>query len=61
LYARRCLFRRKNGVLLVTEVFLPAIANVHAPGKAIENIVPIVDFTMAQTPGGSLAQLEQSI
>ncbi|MEN3297667.1 MAG: chorismate lyase, partial [Burkholderiales bacterium] len=26
LYARRCLYRRKQGVLLVTEVFLPAIA-----------------------------------
>lgn len=26
LYARRCLFRRKQGVLLVTEVFLPALA-----------------------------------
>ncbi|MBV8634504.1 MAG: chorismate lyase [Burkholderiaceae bacterium] len=26
LFARRCLFRRKAGVLLVTEVFLPAIA-----------------------------------
>jgi len=26
LFARRCLFRRKNGVLLVTEVFLPSIA-----------------------------------
>lgn len=26
LYARRCLYRRKHGVLLVTEVFLPAIA-----------------------------------
>lgn len=25
LYARRCLFRRKKGVLLVTEVFLPGI------------------------------------
>ena len=25
LFARRCLFRRKSGVLLVTEVFLPAI------------------------------------
>lgn len=25
LYARRCLYRRNNGVLLVTEVFLPAI------------------------------------
>jgi chorismate--pyruvate lyase len=26
LYARRCLYRRNNGVLLVTEVFLPQIA-----------------------------------
>lgn len=25
LFARRCLFKRKNGVLLVTEVFLPAV------------------------------------
>jgi chorismate--pyruvate lyase len=25
LYARRCLYRRKNGLLLVTEVFMPAI------------------------------------
>lgn len=25
LFARRCLFKRKNGLLLVTEVFLPAI------------------------------------
>ena len=27
LYARRCLYARKSGVLLVTEVFLPEIAN----------------------------------
>lgn len=27
LYARRCQFRRRNGVLLVTEVFLPAVAD----------------------------------
>ena len=27
LYARRCLYKRKNGVLLVTEVFLPAITD----------------------------------
>jgi chorismate--pyruvate lyase len=27
LYARRCLFQRKSGLLLVTEVFLPAIAD----------------------------------
>jgi chorismate--pyruvate lyase len=26
LFARRCLYKRKNGLLLVTEVFLPAIA-----------------------------------
>ncbi|MEA5097361.1 MAG: chorismate lyase [Burkholderiaceae bacterium] len=25
LYSRRCLFRRKNGLMLVTEVFLPSI------------------------------------
>jgi chorismate--pyruvate lyase len=25
LFARRCLFRRKSGILLVTEVFLPAV------------------------------------
>lgn len=28
LYARRCLFQRKTGALLVTEVFLPAIAEI---------------------------------
>ncbi|MBS1187279.1 MAG: chorismate--pyruvate lyase [Burkholderiaceae bacterium] len=27
LHARRCLFRRKNGLMLVTEVFLPGIVN----------------------------------
>ncbi|RJF97776.1 chorismate--pyruvate lyase family protein [Noviherbaspirillum saxi] len=27
LFARRCLYRRKNGVLLVTELFLPALAD----------------------------------
>jgi chorismate--pyruvate lyase len=27
LFARRCLFKRKNGLLLVTEVFLPALLN----------------------------------
>lgn len=30
LYARRCLFKRNNGVLLVTEVFLPGIINLPA-------------------------------
>lgn len=28
LYARRCLFQRRNGLLLVTEVFLPTIVGV---------------------------------
>ncbi|MBS0308216.1 MAG: chorismate lyase [Proteobacteria bacterium] len=33
LFARRCLYRRKNGLLLVTEIFLPMIARLprHAP------------------------------
>jgi chorismate--pyruvate lyase len=26
LYARRCLYRRRQGTLLVTEVFLPRVA-----------------------------------
>lgn len=36
LYARRCLFRRKTGCLLVTEIFLPSIAGVSMlrPGLA---------------------------
>lgn len=35
LFARRCLFKRKNGVLLVTEVFLPTIVDLHAqPGRS---------------------------
>lgn len=28
LYARRCLYRRKKAILLVTEVFLPAVASI---------------------------------
>jgi chorismate--pyruvate lyase len=30
-FARRCLYRRRRGVLLVTELFLPAIAELNAP------------------------------
>lgn len=30
LFARRCLFKRKNGLLLVTEIFLPAIRALQA-------------------------------
>jgi len=29
-YARRCLYRRRQGALLVTEVFLPAVSNLGA-------------------------------
>jgi chorismate--pyruvate lyase len=36
LYARRCLFRRKNGVLLVTEVFLPKITNLNVQRIAFD-------------------------
>ncbi|HEY0061030.1 MAG TPA: chorismate lyase [Telluria sp.] len=31
LYARRCLYRRRRGVLLVTEVFLPAVLALRPP------------------------------
>lgn len=34
IFARRCLYRRKKGVLLVTELFLPAIAGLPAPCRA---------------------------
>ena len=33
LYARRCLYRRKRGLLLVTEVFLPALASLDTQGN----------------------------
>jgi len=33
LFARRCLFRRNKGVLLVTEVFLPTIDGLHRDGN----------------------------
>lgn len=42
LYARRCLFQRRNGLLLVTEVFLPAIAEVGYPGKMLKQYTSIV-------------------
>lgn len=34
LFARRCLYRRKNGLLLVTEVFLPAISRLPLQASA---------------------------
>ncbi|MGH8855604.1 MAG: chorismate--pyruvate lyase family protein, partial [Telluria sp.] len=30
-YARRCVYRRRQGLLLVTEVFLPAVLGLAAP------------------------------
>jgi chorismate--pyruvate lyase len=38
LHARRCLYKRKRGVLLVTEVFLPAIANIRTPIVASDDL-----------------------
>lgn len=35
LFARRCLYRRRNGVLLVTELFLPSIAALQARGVTL--------------------------
>lgn len=37
LYARRCLYRRKNGTLLVTEVFLPQVAGLVAKAAGNEH------------------------
>lgn len=37
LYARRCLYRRHRGLLLVTEVFLPAILALADPRPPINN------------------------
>ena len=33
IFSRRCLFKRRNGVLLVTEVFLPAIVDLRLQGR----------------------------
>jgi chorismate--pyruvate lyase len=49
LYARRCLFQRKHGVLLVTEVFLPAIVDI---GRG-DAILPSDSSAMRETSGGS--------
>lgn len=38
LYARRCLYRRRRGTLLVTEVFLPAVLALAAPRHNHTNI-----------------------
>ncbi|WP_234814644.1 chorismate--pyruvate lyase family protein [Noviherbaspirillum denitrificans] len=34
-FARRCLYRRRNGMLLVTELFLPAITELDGPRKQL--------------------------
>jgi chorismate--pyruvate lyase len=36
LYARRCLYRRKRGLLLVTEVFLPAVASLSVASETFD-------------------------
>ena len=36
LYARRCLYRRHRGVLLVTEVFLPQVLDLAPGGQVVE-------------------------
>lgn len=36
LFARRCLFRRKKGLLLVTEVFLPTIAEIRSSDQTLK-------------------------
>ena len=46
LYARRCLFRRKNGLLLVTEVFLPAITDIGKRSKALKKTVPAAEHAL---------------
>ncbi len=49
LFARRCLYKRKNGVLLVTEVFLPAITVVRPLGAIIDDCLPgIVQISDSQ-------------
>lgn len=50
LYARRCLFRRKNGLLLVTEIFLPAIAQVGTTEKRLAQAVALVQPGPAPRP-----------
>ena len=40
LLARRCLYRRRNGMLLVTEVFLAAIAELGRPEPKTGNFCP---------------------
>ena len=36
-YARRCLYTRKQGLLLVTEVFLPALANLNVASATLDD------------------------
>ena len=38
LHARRCLYRRRRGLLLVTEIFLPAIALIESNAVKAERI-----------------------
>lgn len=36
LFARRCMYRRRQGVLLVTELFLPAVLELRPPHKQLD-------------------------
>jgi chorismate lyase len=49
LHARRCLFQRKSGLLLVTEVFLPAIRDVGIARTMHEDASPSADFAFDET------------
>jgi chorismate--pyruvate lyase len=51
LYARRCLYRRRRGLLLVTEVFLPAIDGLLDRSKC--------SFTTKQPPAQSAGEIEK--
>lgn len=55
LYARRCLFRRKSGLLLVTEVFLPAIADISSQSKPLKINISIAEQSVVDVPCDSTA------
>lgn len=50
LYARRCLFQRRNGLLLVTEVFLPTIVDVGNSRKTFKE-----NSSVAEVPSIEMA------
>lgn len=50
LYARRCLYTRRQGLLLVTEVFLPALAGLSARETSSNALTNTSSNTLANTP-----------